>query len=427
MGMAVPTPEQLVWADCGIGVIIHLDIQVFEPDYNFRQSWGYTPAPDVFNPTQLDTDQWLEAAKSLGAGYAVLVAKHCTGFSLWPTQAHEYSVKSSRWRNGRADIVRDFIASCRRYGIRPGIYCSTGCNAFCDVENVFVRSADASLQARYNEIVFRQLSELWCEYGELFEIWFDGGVPPVYREEIERLLNRLQPKAVCFQGPRSHGSSLRWPGNEDGQAPYPCWAATDDITQEDGATEIAGIHGNPDGSLWAPAECDMPCRSQDKAFGGGWFWKRGEDHLLYSLDYLVERYYCSVGRNGNLLLGMVIDDRGLVPAADCARFAEFGLEITKRFSAIKGACSGSGHVQEIAMKTSSAVTQAVMAEDICHGERVREYTIDAWAGGGWKIVAGGSCIGHKRIERFAPVISDRFRLNIVKAVSEPLIREFSIY
>jgi len=426
MKIVKPTLEQQVWADCEIGVIIHLDIQVFEPEYDFRQRRGYSPDPNIFNPTQLDTDQWLAAAKSLGAKYAVLVAKHCTGFSLWPTQAHEYSVKSSHWRSGHADIVRDFLASCRRYGIRPGLYCSTGCNAFCDVANVLVRSGDISLQARYNEIVFRQLNELWGNYGDLFEIWFDGGIPPLYQNEVERLINRLQPKAVCFQGPYSHGSLLRWPGNEDGRAPYPCWAATDELTQEDGTTEISGVNGNPDGVIWAPAECDMPCRSQDEAFGCGWFWKRGEDHLLYSLDYLMERYYQSVGRNGNLLLGMVIDDRGLVPEVDCARFAEFGREIRKRFSLAKGGESGTGDQFEIILNSSTAITQAVLAEDIRHGERVREYEIEACLNGDWQTVVSGSCIGHKRIERFSAVMSNRFRLNIGQSVEKPIIREFSI-
>ena len=427
MSRALPTPEQIAWADCGVGVIIHLDIQVFEPEYDFRQSWGYTPDPRKFNPEKLDTDQWLEAARSLGARYAVLVAKHCSGFSLWPTGAHDYSVRSSRWRGGRGDIVRDFIASCRRCGVLPGLYCSTGCNAFFDVDDVLVRSGDAALQERYNQIVYLQLDELWGRYGELFEIWFDGGVAPRHRDRVEGLLDRLQPRAVCFQGPRSHKSNLRWPGNEDGQTPYPCWAATDEITQEDGAAAMPGLGGNPDGSLWAPAECDMPCRAQDRAFGGGWFWRRGEDELLHPLDYMVERYYRSVGRNGNLLLGMVIDDQGLVPAADCARFSEFGREIARRFSAPKASCSGNGLVHELALESPAAVTQAVIAEDIRLGERVREYSIEAWDRGAWRPAARGSCVGHKRIERFAPAASDRFRLNIGRAASEPAIREFAVY
>ncbi|MDE7152531.1 MAG: alpha-L-fucosidase [Candidatus Amulumruptor sp.] len=59
-----------------------------------------------FNPTQLDTDQWLEAASKLGARYAVLVAKHCSGFSLWPAAMHDYSVKKSPWKGDEGDAAK---------------------------------------------------------------------------------------------------------------------------------------------------------------------------------------------------------------------------------------------------------------------------------------------------------------------------------
>ena len=118
----LPTKEQLVWADQEIGVIIHHDLQVYDPECDPR-SGGKPPRPDVFNPVALDTDQWLQTARSAGAKYAILVAKHWSGFSLWPTEAHDYSVKSSPWRNGKGDIVADFIRSCEKFGIRPGICC----------------------------------------------------------------------------------------------------------------------------------------------------------------------------------------------------------------------------------------------------------------------------------------------------------------
>ena len=117
--LVLPTPAQIEWLESGIGVIIHLDVQVFEPGYEFRNQWGYTPDPSVFTPTELDTDQWIATAKAAGATYAVLVAKHCSGFSLWPTEAHGYSVKSSPWRDGKGDIVADFFASCNFRRARP--------------------------------------------------------------------------------------------------------------------------------------------------------------------------------------------------------------------------------------------------------------------------------------------------------------------
>lgn len=131
----LPSKAQQVWADSEIGVLIHFDMPVFEPEYDFRKDWNYYPPLSIFNPKELDTDQWIKASKAAGATYAVLVAKHCIGFSLWPTKAHEYSVKNTPWRNGQADIVKDFIASCKKYGLKPGIYASTTANGFLKVDN----------------------------------------------------------------------------------------------------------------------------------------------------------------------------------------------------------------------------------------------------------------------------------------------------
>ena len=79
--VVTPNARQLAWADAEMGVLIHFDMPVYQPDYNFR-NWGTHPDASVFNPTELNTDQWLETAHKLGAKYAVLVAKHCSGFSL---------------------------------------------------------------------------------------------------------------------------------------------------------------------------------------------------------------------------------------------------------------------------------------------------------------------------------------------------------
>jgi len=277
--LILPTPAQLEWSEGEIGVIIHLDVQVFEPGYSFREQWGYTPDPSVFNPTQLDTDQWIATAKSAGATYAVLVAKHCSGFSLWPTKAHDYSVKSSPWRDGRGDIVGDFFKSCKKYGLRPGLYCSAACNAYLNVDNPGkVRTGDPAGQARYNQIVETQLTELWTNYGDVFYIWFDGGVLPPEEggPNVVPLLKKLQPRAVVFQGPHDWPSLTRWTGNERAEAPDPFWNTTSNLTSDDGTVEVDGLGGDPNGTQWVCGESDMPNRCQKNAFQGGWFWRKDE-------------------------------------------------------------------------------------------------------------------------------------------------------
>ncbi|MDR3268346.1 MAG: alpha-L-fucosidase, partial [Tannerella sp.] len=326
-----PTQEQTAWADAEIGVLIDLDIITFAPDYSLSKL-GTPPDAAIFNPTALNTDQWLEAAQKLGATYAVLVAKHSSGFSLWPTKAHDYSVKNSPWKDGKGDIVEDFIASCRKYNIKPGIYASTPTNGYLHVVNSRVKPGSPVTQEEYNRIVEQQLIELWSNYGELFEIWFDGGVLSKKEGGTDALLlvKKLQPDAIAFQGPYGHPNLVRWVGNEEGVAPYPCWATADSTTNADGTVVVNGLNGEPFAPYWCPGESDFTLR-WNRSFQGGWFWKEGQDSMMFTVDELMTKYITSVGRNTNMLLGVVIDDKGLVPEADVTRIEAFGKTIQAQY------------------------------------------------------------------------------------------------
>lgn len=426
-----PTPAQLAWSDAEVGVLIHYDIQVFRPGFDFRKHWGRPLPAAIFNPASLDTDQWLSTAAAAGAKYAVLVAKHGTGFSLWPTQAHPYSVKSSPWRGGKGDIVGDFIKSCEKFGIKPGLYYSVACNGYLGVDDPGrVVGGDPAKQKEYNAIVEHQLTELWTRYGKLFEIWFDGGALPPEKggPDVLPLLLKHQPDAVCFQGPDRYPSLLRWVGNEDGIAPADCWSTANTAYKTSGGDAYFPVNGrgDPDGKIWAPAETDMPNR-RHSAFEGGWFWKKGQDGFLFAKEELMERYYTAVGRNTNLLLGMVIDDRGLVPQADAARFAEFGAEVSRRFAAPAGETAGEGEQLTLRFSDPSRVNTAVIMEDITQGQTIRAFTLEALTDEGFRQVCSGESIGHKRIERFDDIVTSALRLRCTKSTDTPRIRRLAAY
>src|ERR1700685_14971 len=115
-----PSPQQVAWQDLEIGAIIH-----FGPNTFLNQEWGDgTPDPSVFNPAGVDPEQWMRAAKSAGINYVVFVAKHHDGFCLWPTAKSNYSVKSSPWKQGHGDLVREVAAAARKYGLKFGVYLS---------------------------------------------------------------------------------------------------------------------------------------------------------------------------------------------------------------------------------------------------------------------------------------------------------------
>jgi alpha-L-fucosidase len=99
-----PSPQQVEWQDLEFGVLIH-----YGPNSFMDREWGDGKAdPKVFNPSELDAEQWMRAIKAAGAKYVVFVAKHHDGFCLWPTAQTDYNVEQSlaeRQRRSRAPGV----------------------------------------------------------------------------------------------------------------------------------------------------------------------------------------------------------------------------------------------------------------------------------------------------------------------------------
>lgn len=422
----VPSSAHVAWAEAEIGVIFHFDVVNYVPDYKWQQ-WGSHPPASVFNPSQLNTDQWILAAKAAGAKYAVLVAKHCSGFSLWPTKAHEYNISNSPWKGGKGDIVKDFIQSCHKYGIKPGIYASASANGYLHVDNPGkVQPGGPLNQQEYNAVVKTQLSELWSNYGKLFEIWFDGGVLPIKDggPDIAPLLKKLQPDAVVFQGPSNAKNLIRWIGNEEGRAPYPNWSRSDFTTSATGTIVIDGLNGDPNGAIWCPGEADFPMRT---GWQGGWFWKEKGQNLL-TVDQLVDSYYTSVGRNSNMLLGIVVDTSGRVPQQDVRRLEEFGQALTALTSHPLAAVANKAERQiTLNLKNSQEVNQVICGEMIKQGERIRKYSIEAWIDNQWIEIASGESVGNKRIHKFKKIKTPKIRFNVIESTGTPQIKTFSVY
>ena len=427
-----PSAKMLEWADCEIGVIIHQDVQVYAPDYDGEARKACrTPPASVFAPTFLDTDQWLEAAKAAGAKYAVLVVKHCSGFCLWPTKLHGYSIAASPWKGGKGDIAADFIASCREYGIRPGFYYSVGGN-----EHFGVDSATQKDEKRWNEylaMVKGQLTEIWTNYGPLFEVWFDGGNLPPEKggREIEDLLVKLQPQAVVFQGNPARSDCVRWVGNERAHAPEICWNRTDAGTGSDGMEERSGelYSGRFDGKYWVPGEADTPNRDAQHSFQGGWMWRAGQDGLVFPAEVLLDRYFTSVGRGCNMLIGMEIDDKGMVPAADFEQFSRFGKLVKALYSNKVASASGKGMCFFLDVPEGKRPDLLSVSEDLTDGENIRSYCLSGFDGKDWHQIVNGNNVGHRHLDRFRAGAYTRFRFDCwdARAGKIPVLREIALY
>jgi alpha-L-fucosidase len=421
--IAFPSPQQRKWQDLGLGMFIH-----FAPNtWQDREYDDLSTPLSAMNPDKLDTDQWVDTAVKMGAKYIVFVAKHVGGFCMWQTGTTDYCIGNTPWRGGKGDVMADLAASCRKRGIKLGIYLSPQDRK--QGAGTGGRCKTAEEQQAYNALYRRQLTELLTGYGPIVEIWFDGSqVVPV-----GDILQKYAPGAMIFQGPHA---TIRWVGNELGFAPYPAWNA---VSARDAKTGIAtAIHGDPDGDTWLPNEVDVSLRRPN------WFWSTTNQTHIMTVDELIEIYYRSVGRGANLLLNLTPDRSGLIPAADVARVREFGDEVRRRFGksiaetrAESPTCSmnisrncgvpGEGNTIELRLKQPTRVDHVILQEDISQGERVREYVLEALTKGEWVSLGGGTAIGQMRIQPFEPRTIEAVRLTCTRALAAPVIRRLSLF
>ncbi len=424
-GTAVPSPQQLVFQERQLGAFIH-----FGPASYLHSDMMSVPEASLFNPSKLDAEQWASAAKSFGAKHIVLTAKHHNGYCLWPTKTTDYSVKKSPWKNGQGDVVAEFVAACRKYDLKIGLYLSGGdkhfgCTSTPDPlgERKLVGDID-----KYFPVYLEQLRELLTNYGEIDYLWFDGAYDPfgwdvqsprtqqpmgtAYGDAIRAMVRHLQPGAVVMGGTRP---DVRWSGSEQGWASYPLWNT---VTENNWRENWVGPHNRG----WMPAEANIHTRDT-------WFWSPGSDHTLRSVDMLTKVYLESIGRGANLLVNITPDTAGLVPAAELRRLAEFGSELTARFgkpiATVQKATAEGRHL--ITLPQPHRIGYIEIEEDISKGQRVQSYQVEALVNGQWKTVATGSSVGRRRLQGMDPVLTDSLRLRCTSESGKVFIRKFSVY
>lgn len=403
--LPLPSIPQIFWQNLDRGIFCHFGMNTF-----CDQEWGEgNDSPELFNPTELDARQWVKLAKKAGFKYFILTAKHHDGFCLWPTKTTDYSVKSSPWKDGKGDVVRECADACREEGMHFGVYLSPwDRNAECYAD-----------KEAYDDFYCEQLTELMTQYGPLLEVWFDGAGSEgrVYDwERIIGIVKKHHPNAMIFNMGQP---TIRWVGNEIGVAPYPCWntenAAKISMFSDD---KVDWLPGTPD---WLPAECDVPIRKRH------WFWHPNDEESLLSLEELMDIYYQSVGHGTNLLLNVSPDNRGLIPEVDAKRLLEFAEEIKRRFSHPLATTSGNGAELELELEEETEIDHIMLMEDIAFGERVRAFDVEALVDGEWRTLVTGTAIGHRYIKEIPSIKTKQLKLKVTEAAAPPIIANLSCY
>ena len=433
-----PSAPQLAWQRAEVGVLISYDLPVFQgTPYNQAQN-RITPFnnANIFNPTQLNTDQWIQAAKAGGAKFAVLTVTHETGFALYQSDANPYCMKAIKFQNGKGDIVRDFVNSCRKYGVEPGIYVGIRWNSYLGVHDFKIEGTSEFVkrrQAAYKNMCEQMVTELCTRYGKLFMIWFDGGAddPSKNGPNILPIVTKYQPNCLFYHNAQK--ADFRWGGSESGTVPYPSWSTfpfvfSHAVRQETiFANNFALLKtGDPAGKFWMPAMSDAPLRGHKG--GHDWFWNPNEDHHVNPIDKMMNMYYGSVGHNSTLILGITPDNRGLIPNADVAMLRAWGDSIKKVFKTPVASLKPQQKDYSINIPLQKSFSKIVIQENIQEGERVRSFVIEASINDQWKAIKEGSCIGHKYIGLLdTPIKATAVRLIIKEATSAPMIKTFALY
>jgi alpha-L-fucosidase len=438
VNIPIPTPPQVQWQNAELAALVCIDLHSFDGKFYVQSEARITPVEDynIFNPQKYDMDQWIKSLKDGGFNIAILTVSHETGFFFHQSDATPYCMKALKWQNGKGDILRDFKASCEKYGILPGVYIGTRWNAFYGIYDFKVNGNNQfaeNRQQHYNNMIEKVVEEIFSNYGDWAMVWFDGGAhgPEQGGPDVLSVFEKYQPNCLFYHNLQR--ADMRWGGSESGTVPYPSWGtfpypstgAGESAKKEIGANNFQLLKtGDPNGSYYMPAMSDAPLRGNG---GHDWFWEPNREHIIYPLEKLVEMYYNSVGHNTTLILGVTPNQDGLMPEPDVKRLKEFGDEIKRRFSNPVATASGIGEKLSINLKGRQKVNQVVLMEDISNGERVRKFVVEGKTKKGWKTIFEGSCIGHKFIHRFDETEVSAVRLDILEYRGQTQIIDFSVY
>jgi alpha-L-fucosidase len=444
----VPAERQARYQEQELIGFIHFTINTFTD-----QEWGFgDESPALFNPTQLDVEQWVKVAKAAGLKQLILTAKHHDGFCLWRSRYTEHSVKNSPYENGQGDVVKEFTEACKKHNIKAGLYLSP-----------WDRNHAAYGKPEYITYYRNQLTELLTNYGDIAEFWVDGanGGTGYYGGTNEervidrktyydwdstfRLAKKLQPNVLIFS---DAGPDIHWIGNEKGFAGETFWTMMNLNRVFIGTPETEYLNtGDPQGTSWVVGQCDVSIRP-------GWFYHAKEDSLVKSPQQLVDIFYKSVGRNAILLLNLPPDRRGLIHETDVQHLQTFRSILNETFqnNLVKGAkisvnsgseahrilnddptdfwiANAKARTAEVVLTFNNPITfdRISLQEPIRYGQRTGKFNIRGEINGTWQDLAQGTTIGYKRLLRIAPVTVSKLKIQILEANNTPALSNVGLY
>jgi alpha-L-fucosidase len=302
---AVPlTPQQRDFMSWHFGMFVHFNLGTFaDTDW----AGGYED-PLLFNPRKLDCGQWADAAKAAGMTYMVLTVKHTEGIVLYDSVLTTRDIALFKnFRNGKGDVVREFVDACRSRGLKVGLYyCFPG--DYSDVAhknapppgkpNLHGMPPEAS--GDYVSFIERQIEEIFDRYGPIDLLWIDQYGNAYTKErwpEIQAYLKSLQPGCLVLA---NNARNL---------------VESDVLSYE-----------YPWKSELPPLDNALPAEVCDTIQSGArWFWREAKSPAdLQAASTVASRVRTCNERNANYLLDVPPDKDGLISGPQLARLKEIG-------------------------------------------------------------------------------------------------------
>lgn len=464
----VPTANQLDALENEFIAFVH-----FGPNTFTRKEWGDgMEDPTIFDLKMLDTDQWCRAMKAAGMKMVILTVKHHDGFVLWRSRYTSHGIMSSGFLDGKGDILKSLSESCRKYGLKLGIYLSPADlyqiehpdGLYGNLSEQSKRTIPREIPGRpfenkttfefevddYNEYFLNQLFEILTEYGEINEVWLDGAHPktkggqkynyPAWKE----LIRTLAPKAVIFGR-----EDVRWCGNEAGSTRSTEWNVITYPEDPHTATQFADLTDVDLGSrekLYQGKWLHYQQAETDTSIREGWFYRDDRHQKVRSADDVFDIYERSVGGNCTFLLNIPPNREGRFSQRDVEVLEEVGKRIRETYEVnllqdAKGPkqvldadpdtyllLRGNKREIVITLPAPATINRVMLQEAIAtHSERVEQHAVDAWIDHQWKEIATATNIGYKRILRFQEVTTHKLRLRVLESRLDPAISHISAH
>ena len=442
----LPSKAQLDYHKEELAAFIHYGMNTYT-----NSEWGHgNEDPKNFNPTNLDTDQWIRTLKETGFKRTIMVVKHHDGFVIYPSKYTNHTVAASPWKDGKGDLLEEISKSATKYDMNMGVYLSPW-----DVNSPKYKVAT---QKEYNEYYLNQLKEIlgnpkYGNKGKFIEVWMDGargsGAQKVTYtfDEWFKYIKEAEGDIAIFS---AEPTSVRWIGNERGIAGDPVWHKVKKANITENVKNEYLNHGDPDGDMYSVGEADVSIRS-------GWFYH--DNQQPKSLKELMDIYFKSVGRGTPLLLNIPPNKEGKFADADVARLKEFKATLDQMYATdfAKGATVTASSTRQNHLYKASHLTDGKddtswalsndattgsftvdlgqkrrfdvveLKEDIAKGQRISGFKIEVEINGRWVPYGEGSTVGYRRLVQSQPVEAQKIRVTITGSQATPILTNFSVF